>query len=142
MSPAATRHVRHAFVYGTLRRGEERDINCLRPAPRWLGPASVSGVIYQLGSYPGLVLGASGRVHGEVYEISAELEQQLDMIEDVWPTPSGEYIKNETVVRLGYDGERFADVVCLVYELAPGQASDKAEIAGGDWVGYRAAKAR
>ncbi len=142
MSPAATRHARHVFVYGTLRRGEERDINSLRPAPRWLGPASVSGVIYQLGSYPGLVLGASGRVRGEVYEISAELELQLDMIEDVWPTPSGEYIKSETVVRLEYDGERFADVVCLVYELAPGRASGKSEVAGGDWVGHRAARSR
>ena len=65
---------RHVFVYGTLRRGEQRDINLLTPAPRWLGSASVEGVLYDLGEYPGLVLGrepvpGQTKVKGEVYEI-------------------------------------------------------------------------
>lgn len=137
MLPAATRHV---FVYGTLRRGQERDINLLQPAPRLLGQASVGGVMYQLGSYPGLVLGAPGRVQGEVYEISAELEWQLDVIEDVWPSPGGEYIKREIAVRVE-GGNWWEDVVCLVYELASGRASGKPVIASGDWVCYRAASA-
>ncbi len=139
MLPAATRHV---FVYGTLRRGQERDINLLQPAPRWLGQASVRGVMYQLGSYPGVVLGAPGRVKGEVYEISAELERQLDVIEDVWLSPSGEYIKREIAVHVEGGGGRLEDVVCLLYELAPGQVSGKPVIASGDWVCYRAASAR
>ena len=57
MTSPATRHV---FVYGTLRKGEERDINRLRPAPQWVGRAQVAGVMHHLGSYPGLVLGETG----------------------------------------------------------------------------------
>lgn len=138
MSPAPVRHV---FVYGTLRRGEERDINFLRPAPRWLGRASVQGLMVELGTYPGLVPEVSGRVQGEVYEISAALEQQLDEIEEVWPTPNGEYIKREIAVRLEPEGAQPSEVVCLVYVLAPGQAVGKPVIACGDWVNYRAANA-
>lgn len=138
--PAAP--VRHVFVYGTLRRGEERDITRLQPAPGWLGRASVGGLMVELGSYPGLVLGAPGRVRGEVYEISAALEQQLDLIEEVWPTPSGEYVKCDIAVSLEPEGAQAREVVCLVYALAPGQASGKQVIAGGDWVAYRATRAR
>ncbi|MEO7400483.1 MAG: gamma-glutamylcyclotransferase family protein [Polaromonas sp.] len=138
MSPAPVRHV---FVYGTLRRGQERDINRLRPAPRWLGRASVRGLMYQLGNYPGVVLGASGLVQGEVYAISAELELQLDVIEAVGPAPGDEYIKRETAVRIEHEGELFEEVVCLVYELAPGRSSGKAEISSGDWADYLAANA-
>ena len=138
MSPP---RVRHVFVYGTLRRGEQRDINRLRPAPRWVGQASVPGHIVELGRYPGLVLGAPGHVTGEVYEISAALERQLDVIEEVWPTPNGEYVKCEMAVRLECEAAPSQDVVCLVYALAPGQASGKTVIAGGDWVSYRAARA-
>ena len=139
MSPAPVRHV---FVYGTLRQGEERDITRLRPAPRWVGQASVPGLMVELGSYPGLVLGAPGQVKGEVYEISAALEQQLDVIEEVWPTPNGEYIKREIAVRLEREAAPSSEIDCLVYALAPGRASGKAVIAGGDWVAYRAARAR
>lgn len=92
--------VRHVFVYGTLRRGEERDINRLQPAPQWIGRASVPGVMYRLGAYPGVVLGTQAWVRGEVYEISAELERQLDAIEEVQPQQSGEYMKREVAVRL------------------------------------------
>jgi gamma-glutamylcyclotransferase (GGCT)/AIG2-like uncharacterized protein YtfP len=93
-------YTRHVFVYGTLRKGEERDINRLRPAPQWVGRASVEGLMHHLGSYPGLVLGAPGTVHGEVYAVSAELERILDEIEEVWPQQTGEYAKREVMVRL------------------------------------------
>ncbi len=142
--------VRHVFVYGTLRRGEQRDINRLLPAPRWIGRASVPGVMYHLGAYPGVVLGhgrgGTGRVQGEVYEISAELELQLDEIEAVWPQPSGEYVKRRVLVRLDGPalqgaglprcpaGGALGEVTCLVYEIAPGHAVGKPVIAGGDWV--------
>ena len=91
---------RHVFVYGTLRKGEERDINRLQPAPRWVGRARVEGVMHHLGSYPGLVLGAPGTVHGEVYAVSPELERVLDEIEEVWPQQTGEYAKREVMVQL------------------------------------------
>ena len=52
--PAATRHV---FVYGTLRRGGSNDITRLAPAPRFVGSAQLAGQMYDLGAYPGLILG-------------------------------------------------------------------------------------
>ena len=121
----------HVFVYGTLRQGEVRDINRLLPAPRRLGTARVPGVLYHLGEYPGLLLGAAGTVHGEVYEISAELERLLDEIEEVSPRPSGEYVKRERLVRLD---ESVDDVLCIVYEIAADRISGVQIIAGGDWV--------
>ena len=139
--------VRHVFVYGTLRRGEQRDINRLRPAPRWVGLASVPGILHDLGAYPGLLLGGSGRVRGEVYEISAELERQLDEIEEVWPQQSGEYAKREVWVVLDCPPARQAgrsdqpasgQVSCLLYEISPERIIGKPVITSGDWVRYRA----
>ncbi|WP_092128561.1 gamma-glutamylcyclotransferase [Polaromonas sp. YR568] len=140
MSPSTPRYV---FVYGTLRKGEERDINRLRPAPRWIGPACVTGVMHHLGSYPGLVLGAQGTVHGEVYAVEAELERVLDEIEEVWPQQTGEYAKREVAVRLdasdalpgAIDAAR--ELVCVLYEIAPERTQGKPIIAGGDWVAHR-----
>ena len=138
---------RHVFVYGTLRRGEQRDINLLRPTPRWIGQASVEGVLYDLGDYPGLVLGidqhpGQKKVRGEVYEITAELEHLLDEIEGVAPRPSGEYVKRKIIVEL-QDSDATDEVAspnavpCLVYEVNQGRVAGCVVISGGDWVGYR-----
>lgn len=138
---------RHVFVYGTLRRGEERDINLLKPAPRWVGRSSVEGVLHDLGEYPGLVL-ASGqqlrqqKVRGEVYQISDELEHLLDEIEGVGPDPRGEYAKREILVLLqdsaATDATASPDAVtCLVYEVTQDRVAGCAVIFDGDWVGYR-----
>ena len=138
---------RHVFVYGTLRRGEQRDINLLKPAPRWVGRASVEGVLYDLGDYPGLVLGidqhpGEKNVRGEVYEINAELERLLDEIEGVAPRPNGEYAKRELLVQLTSAGtsdeSRLGHAVpCLVYEVTQERVAGRAVISGGDWVDYR-----
>ena len=144
--------VRHVFVYGTLRQGEERDITRLLPAPQWVGHARVSGVLYHLGAYPGVVLGGPGWIRGEVYEISPELERQLDEIEEVWPQQSGEYCKRDIVVRLdetacqgdgqqsGSTGAALEEVICIVYEVAPERISGMPVIICGDWVQHRAAE--
>lgn len=131
--------IRHVFVYGTLRHGETRDINRLLPAPRLLGNARVAGTLYDLGAYPGLVLGTSGWVHGEIYEISPELERLLDEIEEVWPQQSGEYCKREQLVRLA---ENAADIPCIVYELSADRIPGMAVIVGGDWLLYLRATGR
>jgi gamma-glutamylcyclotransferase (GGCT)/AIG2-like uncharacterized protein YtfP len=137
-TPATTRHV---FVYGTLRRGDVRDITRLRPVPRFIGMASVAGVLYDLGPYPGVVLGGPGRVRGEVYAISAELERQLDAIEEVWPQRTGEYSKQEVSVLLdespvSAEGAA-AQLQCLVYEINPGRVVGKNVIPAGDWLESR-----
>lgn len=135
---------RHVFVYGTLRRGESNDINRLEPAPAWVGPATVSGSLFDLGAYPGLVLAGTqgedgtpdglphGRVSGEVYRITSALESLLDRIEDVAPEPSGEYRRREVEVIVS--GRVLA---CLVYELTWERALGRLRIDPGDWVAWR-----
>lgn len=133
---------RHVFVYGTLRRGEQRDINLLRPAPCWVGLASVPGLLYDLGAYPGMRVGEGAdtrcHVHGEVYAISPELERQLDEIEEVWPQQSGEYVKREVMVwAQDFAGDAHDGVSCLVYEISYLCVQGKPQIASGDWLQHR-----
>lgn len=123
---------RHVFVYGTLRRGDVRDITRLRPAPVFVGMASVAGVLYDLGPYPGLLLGGAGRVVGEVYAIGAELECLLDEIEEVWPQQSGEYSRREVAVEMA-GARAAAGLVCLVYEINAARLAGCAVINSGDW---------
>ena len=135
-TPPANR--RHVFVYGTLRRGDVRDINQLQPVPAFVAMATVQGVLYDLGSYPGMLLGGEGRVTGEVYAISAELERQLDRIEEVWPQPTGEYSKREVVVQLCRDGVtpealETQGLSCLLYEINPARSRTCPVISSGDW---------
>lgn len=127
---AAAQPQRHVFVYGTLRRGDDNDINRFKPAPQFVGTGSVAGTMYHLGRYPGVVLGGSARVIGEVYAIDAELERQLDELEEVYPQQTDEYFKRQIDVEV--DG-RMVD--CVVYEINPRYvAKDVRVIAQGDWV--------
>ena len=134
------KNLRHVFVYGTLRRGEQRDINLLVPTPAFVCHAGVRGVMYDLGAYPGLRLlavsedGTGTDVVGEVYEITPALEQLLDEIEEVWPQATGEYAKRELEIAVGDVG---ASVACLVYEVSEARSKGRPVIAGGDWVQYR-----
>jgi gamma-glutamylcyclotransferase (GGCT)/AIG2-like uncharacterized protein YtfP len=120
---------RYVFVYGTLRRGAANDINRLQPVPRFLGTAYIHGTMYDLGAYPGVLLGGERTVLGEVYEISPTLEQQLDAIEEVYPQQTGEYLRREVPVSLAG-----RELSCLVYEINPLQVHAKPVVAGGDWV--------
>lgn len=119
----------HVFVYGTLRCGEANDINRLRPAPRLLGSARIRGALYDLGPYPGAILGGEGWVAGEVYAITAALEQRLDEIEEVAPVPSGEYTRRHVEVEVAG-----LLVRCLVYEIDPARVRGCRLIDGGDWL--------
>ena len=55
------------FVYGTLRPGDVgfRE-TALADRVECLGPAQVAGTLYDLGEYPGAVLGKSGIIRGEL----------------------------------------------------------------------------
>jgi len=131
--------VRHVFVYGTLRRGEQRDINRLHPAPLWVGLGHVQGILYDLGDYPGLVTGARGEVLGEVYLITAALKRLLDEIEEVWPQDTGEYKRRQEIVRLrsGLPDAAVYELECLLYEINPSRTDGRLIITSGDWVGHR-----
>ena len=138
--------LRFVFVYGTLRRGEQRDINLLRPAPDWVGTGTVPGTLYDLGAYPGIVVGSdrcADVVTGEVYAICATLERLLDEIEEVWPQQAGEYTKREVLVRMAGSlvsaiGQSHERLCCLVYEVLPECTEGKPRIISGDWVQHRA----
>lgn len=127
-TPAAPA-LRHVFVYGTLRRGGINDITRLRPAPRFVGAAGVAGVLYHLGAYPGMTLGGSEWVQGEVYAIDPALEPLLDEIEDLGSHPTDEYIKREIDVAVDARVLR-----CLVYEINPRYAQPALRVPGGDWM--------
>ena len=120
---------RHVFVYGTLRRGGINDITRLRPAPRFVGAARVAGVLYHLGTYPGMTLGGSEWVQGEVYAIDPALEPVLDEIEDLGSHPTDEYTKREIDVAVDARVLR-----CLVYEINPRYAQPALRVPGGDWM--------
>lgn len=127
--PVPPRPPRCVFVYGTLRRGGSNDITRLEPAPRFVGPALVAGVLYHLGSYPGMLLGGDQSVVGEVYAIEPALEAILDAIEGVAGQPGDEYIRREVVVLV--EGQSLA---CLVYEINPQYLRAAPVIASGDWL--------
>lgn len=139
--PLRADSVRHVFVYGTLRRGGANDITRLAPPPVHVGTAAVPGVLYDLGAYPGIALTGpdsegDGRlpVLGEVYAITPALERRLDEIEEIWPKPSGEYVKREVQLALKETGMQLS---CLVYEIAPAFLRGAPRLLHGDWMAHR-----
>ena len=119
----------HVFVYGTLRRGGTNDINRLNPPPRFKGMSQVEGRLFSLGDYPGIQLGAGGRVVGEVYSISSALEVVLDEIEGIAPTPDGQYEKATIIVALGSQS-----LSCLIYVATLDTLARGVPMASGDWM--------
>lgn len=132
----AHRHppVTHVFVYGTLRRGQVNDITRLHPAPVWVGESSVLGTLYDLGAYPGVVLGGTSSVRGEVYAIRAALEQRLDEIEGLYPKHTGEYRKRGLTLPVRLTGGSVRNIECLCYEINPAHLGAASVIASGDWL--------
>ncbi|NDZ12091.1 gamma-glutamylcyclotransferase [Variovorax sp. WS11] len=126
--PHSPSEARHVFVYGTLRRGGRNDIARFAPAPRFVADARIHGTLYDLGSYPGAVLGGSGLLVGEIYAITPALETQLDELEEVRPDDSGEYIKRQVRVRVGEK-----EIACLIYEIHPDRVAGRTVIASGNW---------
>ncbi|WP_428000268.1 gamma-glutamylcyclotransferase family protein [Acidovorax sp.] len=121
--------LRCVFVYGTLRQGGTNDITRLQPAPRFVGISRTAGTLYHLGAYPGLVLGGTLDVVGEVYAIAPALERRLDEIEEIHGRPDDEYFRRERTLQV--DGR---PVDCLVYEINPGRVTSAARIESGDWM--------
>src|SRR5438105_3735016 len=65
-------HPDELFVYGTLRSGQPNQFaRLLAEAATLLGPGRVRGRLYQVNSYPGLILsdGPDEWVKGEVYRL-------------------------------------------------------------------------
>ena len=119
----------HVFVYGTLRRGDDNDITLRRPAPVFVGEACIAGAMYHLGAYPGVLLGGTSLVVGEVYAISETLERDIDALEAVYPQQTDEYFKRHILVEVA---GRALD--CIVYEINLRYVAGRPRVPGGDWV--------
>lgn len=119
------------FVYGSLRGGNARSMSLRFPESKFIAPAKVSGSLYDLGPYPGLVLKESkSLVVGEVYEVDDELLEQLDEFE-----ASSNYLRKQVEIPLG--GQRR---MCWTYEPDPEFYSLNVLIASGDWLEYARTK--
>lgn len=69
------RHV-HIFVYGTLREAAQ-SAQLLDDCER-IGPANVTGMLFDAGAYPALILAGRGRVHGELWRCPPDAVARLD----------------------------------------------------------------
>lgn len=74
--------IAQVFVYGTLKRGQERE-RCWPRPPRRIEPAEIHGELYDLGPYPALLHG-DDRVLGELWFLEpADLETTLRILDEI-----------------------------------------------------------
>jgi len=119
------------FVYGTLRRGSVRAMSIRFPRSRFVADAKVSGSLYDLGTYPGLLLDDSNSlVIGEVYEVDDETLSKLDDLES-----SSHYWRKQVKISLGNQSRK-----CWIYAPNPEAFSRRTLIASGDWLEYAKTK--
>ena len=119
------------FVYGTLRRGSAGAMSIRFPNSQFIADARVSGKLYDLGAYPGLLLYESDSlVVGEVYEVDDEILNNLDEFE-----ASSNYLRRQVEIALGNHTE-----VGWTYEPNPEFYSPRTLIASGDWIEYARTK--
>ena len=119
------------FVYGTLRRGGAGAMSIRFPKSTFIADAKVSGSLYDLGAYPGLLLNDSNSlVTGEVYEVDDELLNKLDDFE-----ASSHYWRKQVEISLGSHRK-----ICWVYEPNPEFYSLRTLITSGDWIEYARTK--
>ena len=130
-------------VYGTLRQGGANDIRRWQADVGCLGHAWLHGRLYDLGAYPGLVLGGAMPVLAEVYALTPALERELDLLEGVWPEANGEYAKRIVQVQLRpLGGGPMQSLPVLLYEALPAAVRGRARIASGDWLAWQASQQR
>ena len=120
--------MRYVFVYGTLRRGEANEITQLTPTPVWIGYGSTTGTMFHIDSYPGVALGGTTPVVGEVYGVEPALEARMDQIETEFPGRPDEYVKRE--VQITVDGKT---IDCFMYEMVEKYTVGMPIIPSGDW---------
>ena len=119
------------FVYGTLRRGGVRAMSVRFPNSKFIADAKVSGNLYDLGAYPGLLLNESNSlVIGEVYEVDDEILNKLDDIE-----ASSSYWRKQVEISLGTERR-----IGWIYAPNPELCLHRTLITSGDWIEYAKTK--
>jgi gamma-glutamylcyclotransferase (GGCT)/AIG2-like uncharacterized protein YtfP len=122
------------FVYGLLKRGFS--LHHHMSLGVFVGDAAVSGLLYSLGQYPGLVEG-TGTVRGEVFrfdDIAVALEV-LDEVEgyDPFDVDNSEYVRVIKQARLDANGRSVA-TWCYAYNKPVAKSNP---IKSGAWLEAR-----
>jgi gamma-glutamylcyclotransferase (GGCT)/AIG2-like uncharacterized protein YtfP len=130
------------FVYGTLRRDLSHEMfHLLAKHARYMGDATVSGRLFDLGDYPGMIPSEDrSKVVGELYEIDQakwhDVVTRLDKYEGCSsddPEPH-EYRRELVNARL-----HSGDVVAAWAYVLNGRPAKDQEIKSGDYLSWRAA---
>jgi len=101
------------------------------PNSKFVAEATVSGSLYDLGAYPGLLLDeAKAPVIGEVYEVDDETLKKLDEFE-----ASSNYDRKQVEISFGGDSRTGS-----TYEPNPDFYSLNKLITSGDWIEYARTK--
>lgn len=125
------------FVYGTLRRGSSTLMaELLAGEATYVGEATVSGVLYDTGSFPACVpaTDVTQRVHGDVYglrdESAGTLLAQLDQYEGYSPDErfGSLFVREYARVRFDDGSEELAWIYRFNNSLEHARV-----IASGDW---------
>ena len=115
------------FVYGTLRRGSAGAMAIRFPNSKFIADAKVSGSLYDLGAYPGVLLNESNSlVIGEVYEVDDEILHKLDDYE-----ASSHYWRKQVEISVGTHKR-----IGWTYEPSLESYSLRTLIQSGDWIEY------
>ena len=105
------------FVYGTLKRGQERECCWPRP-PLAVIPAVTTGELHDLGPYPAMIAG-NDQVLGEVWQLAPddvpETLRVLDEVECFGVDDVDLYVRSAVTCRAIADGR---DLLAYAYFLA------------------------
>jgi gamma-glutamylcyclotransferase (GGCT)/AIG2-like uncharacterized protein YtfP len=129
--------VTRLFVYGTLLEGEERHAVLMRHRALRGRAATAMGTLYDLGAYPGLVLGdIAAPVTGEIYEVpdAEALFAELDEIETFRGFGAAGSLYRRAIVVAHPVGSTSALAWTYVYV---GARTGCHEIVSGDWRAHR-----
>ena len=119
----------YIFIYGSLRRGNAGAMDLRFPDAKFIGNAHVSGSLYDLGAYPGLLLDESkSPIAGEVYEVNDKTLSELDDFE-----ASSDYLRKQ--VDISSDTGKLKGWV-YVPAGGPDFYSSRTLITSGDWMEY------
>jgi gamma-glutamylcyclotransferase (GGCT)/AIG2-like uncharacterized protein YtfP len=119
------------FVYGTLRRGGASAMSIRFPNSKFIAEAKVSGSLYDLGAFPGMLLNESNSlVIGEVYEVDDETLNKLDDFES-----SSYYRRKQVEISVGTHRK-----MGWTYEPNPEFYAHRTLITSGDWIEYARTK--
>ena len=96
------------FVYGTLKGRSSRQRHRLLRGARFVTGASISGVLYDLGRYPGLVRTSrtGQRVTGELFELPENAARRMLRKLDAYE--GSEFVRRRVFVRLSNGKRRMA----------------------------------